>query len=170
MRLIQGIYILLGSNLGNKFENLQQARHMVHTRVGPVIRASSLYESEAWGETQQPDFLNQVLEVGSRFSHEVLLHSLQAIEQQMGKHKIGKWRERLIDLDILYYNNRIVKTKELTIPHPQIQYRNFTLLPLCELEAETWHPLLLKSHQQMLSESQDPLKVWKVADSAVADV
>ncbi len=168
MRLVQGIYILLGSNLGNRFENLQQARHRVHTLAGTVLRASSLYESEAWGETQQPDFLNQVLEIAPRLSHEALLQTLQSIEKQMGKHKIGKWRERLIDLDILYYGNRIVRTHELTLPHPQIQYRNFTLLPLCELAAEACHPLLLKSHQQLLTESQDPLKAWKVADSAVA--
>lgn len=161
MRLVQGIYLLIGSNIADRYRNIQEATRLVHEKIGKVVQASAVYESEAWGETDQPDFYNQVIEVETNLSHELLLRQLQEIEKILGKHKIGKWRERLIDLDILYYRNRIVKTNQLTIPHPEIQNRNFTLMPLCELAKEELHPLLLKSHQQLLQVSPDPLKVWK---------
>lgn len=159
-----GIYLLVGSNLGDRYRNIQQAIHLVQDRIGTIIKASSIYESEAWGETNQPDFYNQVVEVETGLSHEKLLHQVKEIEKTLGKNKIGKWRERLIDLDILYYRNRIVKTSQLIIPHPEIQNRNFTLMPLCEIAKDEVHPLLLKTHEQLWQESQDPLQVWKKKD------
>lgn len=159
-----GIYLLVGSNLGDRYRNIQQAIHLVQDRIGTIIKASSIYESEAWGEMNQPDFYNQVVEVETGLSHEKLLRQVQGIEKTLGKNKIGKWRERLIDLDILYYRNRIVKTSQLIIPHPEIQNRNFTLMPLCEIAKDEVHPLLLKTHEQLLQESQDPLRVWKKQD------
>lgn len=161
MRLIQGIYLLAGSNLGDRYNNLQNAIHLIHNHIGTITEKSAIYESEAWGETDQPDFFNQIIVVDTKLSHEALLQVLQKIEKTMGKNKIGKWRERLIDLDILYYRNRIVRTNQLTIPHPEIQNRNFVLLPMNEMAGEDLHPLLLKSHQQLLQESPDPLKVWR---------
>lgn len=161
MRLVKGIYLLAGSNLGDRYSNLQEATLLVKERIGTIKEASAVYESEAWGETNQPDFFNQAVEVETELSHEALLYALQEIEKTLGKYKIGKWRERLIDLDILYYRNRIVRTNQLTIPHPEIQNRNFTLMPLYEIAKNDVHPLLLKSHQQLLQESKDPLKVWK---------
>lgn len=164
MRLVKGIYLLVGSNLGDRHNNLQNAIHLISHHIGTVSEKSAIYESEAWGETNQPDFFNQVINIETELSHEALLHALQGIEKKLGKYKIGKWRERLIDLDILYYHNRIVRTNQLMIPHPEIQNRNFVLLPLCEIAGEDVHPILLKSHQQLLNESPDPLKVWRVSD------
>lgn len=161
MKLVQGIYLLIGANLGERVQNLARARQLLIETTGKIIGQSGLYETEAWGEADQPDFLNQVLKIEAKLSHEALLQKTQVIEQAMGKIKIGKWRERLIDIDILYYNNRVVRTPILTIPHPEIQNRNFTLGPLCEIAGDEVHPLLRKSHQQLLAESPDLLKVWK---------
>ncbi len=161
MRLVEGIYLLIGTNLGERLQNLAQARQLIGRMAGRIICQSGLYKTQAWGETNQPDFLNQVLQIKTRLSHEALLQQTQAIEQAMGKQKIGKWRERLIDVDILYYGNRIVSTPRLTLPHPQIPYRNFTLAPLCEIAPDQVHPLLRQSHQKLLAASPDPLKVWK---------
>lgn len=162
MRLVQGIYLLSGSNLGDRKRNLENALQLIQRRIGAVIKCSEVYGSKAWGEKDQPDFYNQVMEVETDIPHEPLLMQLQTIEKELGKLKVGKWRERLIDLDILYYRNRIVRTPQLIIPHPEIQNRNFTLKPLCEIAGEEVHPVLLKSHDQMLQESPDPLSVWKL--------
>lgn len=161
MKLVQGIYLLIGTNLGERVQNLAKARQLLAETAGKVISQSSLYETEAWGEIDQPDFLNQVLRIETVLSHEALLQKMQAVEQIMGKIKVGKWRERLIDIDMLYYGNRVVRTSVLTLPHPEIQNRNFTLEPLCEIAGEEVHPLLHKSHRQLLAESPDLLKVWK---------
>lgn len=169
MRLVQGIYLLSGSNLGDRKRNLENALQLIKGRVGAIINCSEVYGSKAWGETDQPDFYNQVMEVETNLSHEPLLMQLQTIEKELGKLKVGRWRERLIDLDILYYRNRIVKTPQLTIPHPEIQNRNFTLWPLCEIAGGDVHPVLLKSHDQMLQESPDPLSVWRLSERPVED-
>lgn len=159
VRLVQGIYVLLGSNLGDRRDNLQRALHHIGTKAGRILRTSAVYESQPWGEPDQPDFYNQVVEIDTPLPAEALLFALQAIEKAMGKHKLGKWRERLIDLDLLYYRNRIVRTGRLTVPHPEIQHRNFTLLPLCELVPDEMHPLLRLTHRQLLAASRDTLEV-----------
>lgn len=155
----------MGTNLGDRTQNLSQARQWLTATAGRIVEQTHLYETEAWGETLQPHFLNQVLRITTNVPHEVLLQKLQRIEQAMGKQKIGKWRERLIDIDILYYGNRVVRTPVLTLPHPEIQNRNFALVPLCEMVPEAMHPLLVKSHRQLLAESPDPLRVWKYSPS-----
>ena len=162
MLLIEGIYLLLGTNLGDRPINLQEARQRIEQLAGKVTDASAYYESEAWGVINQPNFYNQVLRIETTLSHEPLLRTLQAIEQQMGKVKLGHWRERVIDIDLLYYGNRRASTTFLSLPHPQIPNRRFTLLPLCEIAAEQVHPVLYQTHQQLLTQCPDLLQVWEV--------
>ncbi|MEM8965417.1 MAG: 2-amino-4-hydroxy-6-hydroxymethyldihydropteridine diphosphokinase [Bacteroidota bacterium] len=162
MKVIKGIYLLLGSNLEDRDENLQQARENIVQQVGGIICTSGIYETEAWGVLDQPLFYNQVVQIDTALGHEALLHVLQGIEQKIGKVKVGKWRERLIDIDLLYYGNRIVRTPTLTVPHPEIQNRRFTLAPLVELIPDELHPVLFQSHQKLLATTPDTLEVWKV--------
>ena len=162
MGVVSGIYVLLGSNLGPRLDNLALARQYLSQEAGVLKAASDIYETEAWGVEDQPLFLNQVIELDTAISHEPLLQILQQIEQKIGKVKVGKWRERLIDIDLLYYGNRLVRTGVLTLPHPEIQNRRFTLAPLAELIPEEKHPVLLRTHIQLLRQTADPLKVWKV--------
>lgn len=158
---MKGIYLLLGTNLGNRKENLEKAFQSIAEQIGSVEETSSLYETEAWGETEQPVFLNQVIKVKTNLSPEELLHHIQAIEQQMGRVRYRKWGERIIDIDILYYHDQIIRTKDLKVPHPGIPHRRFTLVPLCEIAVEVTHPALHKTQQELLNECTDPLKVWR---------
>ena len=156
------IYLLLGTNLGNRAANLRDAIRGVERAVGPVAEASAWYETAAWGVQEQPSFYNQVIRVNTSLSHEPLLLILQTLEQQLGKVKVGHWRERLIDLDILYYGYRRVRTPFLTLPHPEIPNRRFTLVPLCEIAPQFIHPVLGKTQQQLLDACKDTLEVRKI--------
>lgn len=164
MRVVEGIYLLLGSNLGDRNQNLRSAREHVGQKAGSVVRVSSIYETEAWGVLDQPLFYNQVLKIETQLEHEPLLHVLLSIEQKIGKVKVGKWRERLIDIDLLYYGNRLVRTSTLTLPHPEIPNRRFTLAPLVELVPNELHPELYQSHRKLLEITPDKLEVWKAKD------
>ena len=158
----QRIYLLLGTNLGDRAANLKQATQRIEELVGPVAESSSYYETAAWGVTDQPAFYNQVVRVETTLGHEAMLRTLQEIERQLGKVKVGHWRERLIDLDILYYGNRVVRTPWLTLPHPQIQYRRFTLVPLVELAPRFVHPVLGQTQRELLAGCADELAVTRV--------
>ena len=158
----QEIYLLLGTNLGDRAANLRTATQRIEQVAGPIVAASAWYETAAWGVLGQPSFYNQVVRVETSLGHEPLLHALQAIEQQLGKVKLGHWRERLIDLDILYYGNRLVCTPFLTLPHPELQNRRFTLVPLCEIAPQWVHPVLGKTQEQLLEECADGLGVRRV--------
>ncbi|MEM9833268.1 MAG: 2-amino-4-hydroxy-6-hydroxymethyldihydropteridine diphosphokinase [Bacteroidota bacterium] len=162
MKVIEGIYLLLGSNLEDRDRNIQRARENIVQQVGSIVHTSGIYETEAWGVLDQPLFYNQVVQIETQLGHEALLRALQEIEQKIGKVKVGKWRERLIDIDLLYYGNRIVHTQTLTVPHPEIQNRRFTLAPLVELIPNELHPVLFQSHKNLLETTQDTLEVWKV--------
>ena len=154
--------MLLGTNLGDRAANLRNATWHIEQAVGPVVQASSWYETEAWGVREQPSFYNQVIRVSTMLAPEPLLHTLQGIERQMGKVKVGHWRERLIDLDILYYGHRLVRTPFLTLPHPELQHRRFTLVPLCEIAPHFVHPVLGKTQEQLLEVCEDRLEVRRV--------
>lgn len=158
------VYLLLGTNLGDRSANLHDAVRRVEQTAGEVVAASSRYETAAWGVPDQPSFYNQVIRICTDLGHEPLLHALQATERRMGKVKLGRWRERLIDLDLLYYGYRLVQTPFLTLPHPELHRRRFTLVPLCEIAPQWIHPKLGKTQAQLLAECDDSLAVEKVGD------
>lgn len=157
--MINGVYILSGSNLGDRMANLAHALQAIEKQAGTLISQSQLYETAAWGLEEQPSFLNQVIEIQTALSPETLLSCLLGIEKQMGRERKQKWGERLIDLDILYYGDLVTESSLLQIPHPHIAERRFTLVPLCELAPLLPHPLLGKTQLQLLKECPDPLEV-----------
>lgn len=155
---MKNIFLLLGSNLGNKSDNLQLAIDLLSSFFHTTQR-SHLYESEPWGIEEQPIFYNQVIKGHSLLSPEDLLQAVLEVEQQMGRERKQKWGERLIDIDILYYGEQICDQPDLQIPHPQIQNRRFTLVPLCEIAPGLAHPIFKKTQAQLLEICPDQLNV-----------
>jgi 2-amino-4-hydroxy-6-hydroxymethyldihydropteridine diphosphokinase len=107
----------------------------------------------------QPIFLNQVIAVETKLSAQRVLQDILKIELVLGRIRGQRWGSRVIDIDILYYNNDIIHSEDLQVPHPYIQERNFTLIPLAEIAADYIHPIFKKTNKELLDESKDPLKV-----------
>ena len=158
-RRMKGKYLILGTNLGNKMKNLETAISLIRQQVGHISAMSSIYESEAWGYTSQPSFLNQVIQIETELNPQELLDGILSIELQMGRVRFDKWHERLIDIDILFYDDEIIRQENLVVPHIEIPNRKFTLVPLCELAANEIHPGLQKSLSDLLKDNSDPLRV-----------
>lgn len=159
LRSMAKVYLLTGGNVGDSLSTLQKANELIRDRVGRIIKSSSVYKTAAWGKTDQDDFLNQVLEVETSLSPEDLMDALLKIEIDLGRKRIEKYGPRIIDLDILFYDDLVLKSERLTIPHPQIQFRRFVLQPLNELEPALFHPVLEKSIDELLKECPDLLEV-----------
>ena len=156
---MQGIYLSLGTNLGNREENLLKAKELLNAYGIVVAKESCIYQTAAWGKADQPQFLNQVIMVSTKLSPAQLLVRINQVEQEMGRVRKEKWGERLIDIDILYYQDEIVDDPELKIPHPEIQNRRFVLVPLAEIATEEIHPILQKTQRQLLESVKDDLTV-----------
>ncbi|MDX1627089.1 MAG: 2-amino-4-hydroxy-6-hydroxymethyldihydropteridine diphosphokinase [Fulvivirga sp.] len=162
--MMDGIYLLLGTNLGDKKKNLKHAIELIKEKTGPVIAFSSIYKTAAWGIEDQPDFFNQVVTINSELDPEELLNTLHQIEKQLGRVRKEKWGARRIDIDILYYNNQVIDTKNLQVPHPGIADRRFTLEPLVELAPDFVHPALNKTNKRLLDECRDDLRVDRLEE------
>ena len=135
------MYIGLGSNLGNKSQNIARALELIEALVGVNInKKSSLYVTAPWGKTDQDDFINQVIEIETNLSPLELLHELQKIEIKLGRHRDVKWGPRSIDLDILLYGNETIDLEELQVPHPYLMQRLFVLIPLAEIAPQMEFP------------------------------
>lgn len=155
------VFLLLGSNLGVREDNLLIAKDLVATEIGFVVQESSIYETEPWGNLDQPNFLNQVLVVKTIFDAEVVLKFALEIENVIGRERKGHWTERVIDIDVLYFNSDILDLPGLKVPHPQIQNRLFTLIPLAEIAPNFEHPVLNLDHVMLLHLCKDTLGVKK---------
>ena len=147
--------------MGDRFENLDKTRELISGSCGSIILSSSVFETAAWGKTDQPDFLNQALLLETPLSAVDLLRSLLAIEQKMGRFRGEKYGPRIIDIDMIFFNDDIVDLPDLKIPHPQMQNRRFVLTPLAEIAPNLIHPVLGRSMTQLLSECPDQLAVNK---------
>jgi 2-amino-4-hydroxy-6-hydroxymethyldihydropteridine diphosphokinase len=155
-------YLLIGGNEGDRRLHLATARAGITTAGGRILLASSLYETAAWGKTDQADFLNQALEVSTVQDAPQWLATLLAIEEKMGRRRLEKYGSRIIDIDILFFNNSIIRDERLTIPHPEIQYRRFALAPMEEIAPFYTHPVLNRTVRELLADCSDPLTVKKV--------
>lgn len=162
---MEGIFLLLGSNLGDKLSHLSQSITEIEEKIGTIEKVSSIYETAAWGKTDQPSFYNQVIKISTSLKPFQLLEKILQIEHDIGRKRFEKWGARIIDIDLLYYKNEIFASQELTIPHPQIQYRKFTLIPLCEIAQNFIHPTLKVTQQQLLEQCDDLLEVVKLDTS-----
>jgi 2-amino-4-hydroxy-6-hydroxymethyldihydropteridine diphosphokinase len=154
-------YLLIGGNLGDRIENLKRAENAIKEKAGLVRASSAIYETEAWGVREQDAYLNQALELETGLAPKQLLETVLQIEERMGRIRAEKYGPRIIDIDILLYNNEAIKLNGLTIPHPQLEYRRFALQCLDDIAANRIHPLLHKTIHQLLAECTDPLAVNK---------
>jgi 2-amino-4-hydroxy-6-hydroxymethyldihydropteridine diphosphokinase len=152
----------LGSNLGNSKVQFMIAQRLIEERIGKITLASSFYTSAAWGFTDQPDFLNQVIEVETILKARIVLEKALEIETEMGRVRNVLFGPRTIDIDILFFNSDIVNMRMLTIPHPLMQQRRFVLAPLAEILPKFVHPILEKNIKQLLKECDDTLNVQKI--------
>lgn len=160
MKKLRTIYLHTGSNLGNRESYLAQARTLIEQRVGVISKASHMYETEAWGIEDQPDFLNQALEIKTELIPEELLFHVKKIEKDIGRKENKKWYERIIDIDILFYEDQSICTEQLKIPHPHCHERMFVLIPLMEIAGDFIHPKLNQTIEELYIECKDPLEVF----------
>ena len=159
-------YLLTGGNLGNRLNNLEQARKLIEQYCGRIVRQSSVYETAAWGFKEQPDFYNQALQIETELSAAELMKTILMTEEKMGRKREIKMGPRIIDIDILLFNDEIIYEPHLTIPHERLHERRFALMPLAEIAPGVIHPIFKKSITQLLSESTDTLDVNKIPQTS----
>ena len=154
-------FLLIGTNIGQRVDNLQKAKTYLTKFDIKITKASSVYESAAWGIENQNDFLNQVLKIETQMGPWELLETALSVEKKMGRQRKEKWAERIIDIDILYFDEVIIKSFDLQIPHPGIPDRKFTLEPLCEIAGDMVHPDSGFTQKELLKQCRDELWVRK---------
>jgi 2-amino-4-hydroxy-6-hydroxymethyldihydropteridine diphosphokinase len=159
---MNSIFLLLGSNLGNRQSFLQEAIKLIELHIAPVIKSSSIYETQSWGKTDAPDYLNQVVILKADISADEVLRKILAIELILGRKREEKWGSRTIDIDILFYGTEIINKEGLHVPHPELHKRRFTLEPLAEIAPDFLHPVLNKVILLIKNELKDSLIVKKL--------
>jgi 2-amino-4-hydroxy-6-hydroxymethyldihydropteridine diphosphokinase len=156
-------YLLIGGNLGDRLAFLQKANKLIEQKCGSIAKNSSIFETSAWGLTQQPSFYNQAIEVHTQLTPEILMRTLLSIEELIGRKRSIKMGPRVIDIDILLYNTDIIQTPFVTIPHLHLTERRFALTPLAEIAPNVIHPVTNKTVKQLLAECTDTLDVNKIS-------
>lgn len=159
---MNNVYLLLGSNLGDRELFLQQTVKLIAEQVSPVVKLSSIYETQSWGKTNLPDYLNQVVLLQTNMPARVILEKILAIEIFLGRKREEKWGSRNIDIDILFYGDKIINEADLIIPHPELHKRRFTLEPLNEIAPDFTHISFNKTILQLKNELKDDLIVKKL--------
>ncbi len=153
--IMNKVYLQLGSNIEDRILNITRAIEEIKNNIGNIILDSKLYESSAWGVTNQADFLNKVICIETNLNPEEILSATQKIERLIGRKEREKWAQREIDIDILFYNNQEIKKRNLSIPHPLIQDRLFVLYPLNEIAKDFIHPSYNKNISELLKNCND---------------
>jgi len=157
------LYLLLGSNLGDRKKHLSTALDLIRELIGPVIRVSSIYETEPWGFSSENYFFNMVVQVGTFVLPREVMLKIGEIEETFGRKRQGRsYSSRTMDVDILFYDDLVMKGEELQIPHPLIQERRFVLVPLNEIATDLIHPVFQKSIGELFNNCPDTKKVRKL--------
>jgi len=159
------LYLLLGSNLGEKKKQVNEAMDLIATMIGPVTMRSSLYETEPWGFSSEEFFLNRALQVLTFLSPEEVMQKIRGIEMIFGRERSGSgYSSRTLDIDILFYDDLVLNQETLIIPHPRIQDRKFALVPLDEIAHELIHPVLRKTIRELLRNCSDSGDIRKLKE------
>jgi 2-amino-4-hydroxy-6-hydroxymethyldihydropteridine diphosphokinase len=156
---MNGVYLIIGGNMGDRLALIQETVDRIDAKIGSILKKSRIYETAAWGKTDQPSFLNQVLYVHTSLTVFETLALCLEIEKQLGRVRGQKWESRLVDIDILYFNDDVVNQPNVKIPHAHLQDRRFVLVPLCEIAPDYIHPVFLKSNYELLARCDDRLDV-----------
>ncbi len=159
------VYLSLGSNLGNKIQNLQIAKSEIELQIGKIISTGGIYETEPWGFENEHWFLNTVIEIETDYNALEVLKICLQIEENMGRIRDASQNEytaRIIDIDLLFFDNEIINLPELSVPHPHIQSRNFVLYPLAEIAENYIHPKLNMPIKVLLEKSKDDTQIKKI--------
>jgi len=158
--MMNKVYVSLGGNLGDRDQNLLKAKGLLEKRIGAITGCSSIYETEPWGFKSTDMFLNQVLIIETDQDPQSLLINILEIEDLLGrKRSIDGYSSRPMDIDILFYQDKVIRDKHLQVPHPRLHKRMFNLLPLNEVDGSFIHPVFNKSVGQLLQECPDKMKV-----------
>jgi 2-amino-4-hydroxy-6-hydroxymethyldihydropteridine diphosphokinase len=152
-------YLLLGSNMGNREAFLSKALIEIDAKIGKIIKKSKTYQTEPWGEKEQEDFLNIAVEIETKLKPKKILEKIHEIEKLLDREETYKWGPREIDIDILFYGEEMISEVDLTIPHPFIHERKFTLIPLSEIAPELYHPIMGANILDLLMECEDQSEV-----------
>lgn len=158
-------YLITGGNMSRREEQLAFAAKLIEERCGSIIDRSSLYETAAWGKTDQNSFLNQALVLETTLSARDLLNEILYIESLMGRDRAEKYGPRIIDIDIIFFNHQVINEPRLVIPHPEMASRRFVLEPLNQVIPAYIHPILYKTVSELLTECNDQLPVKKFITS-----
>jgi len=163
---MQQVVLGLGGNIGDTKSFLAQAIHFIDQEIGAVKLKSSLYQTKAWGVENQSDFINMVLQLETLLDPYEVLEASLAIEQKIGRDRLGKkkWTERIIDIDVLFYEDKIMNAPQLILPHDYIQERNFVLYPLTEILPDLIHPVLLKTVRELKEKTRDKQSIIVLSD------
>lgn len=155
-------YLLLGTNLGNRTENLSKATAAIRMFLGRVEVQSHIYETEPWGKPHQPLFYNQAIKITTPCSPLETLHLIKQVEFLLGRDRSEKWSPRIIDIDILFFDEIAIESPVLTIPHAHIADRKFTLEPLREIAPDLVHPVLHQTITELFLTCKDELNAKPV--------
>ncbi len=159
------IYLSLGSNQGDRIENLREAVKNIEKQIGQTIKVSSYYETEPWGFTDDTNFINQVIKIKSDLTPDTILEKSLEIEKVLGRKRLPskqRYSSRNIDIDVLFIDDMVIDTENLTVPHAHIHKRNFVLQPMCEIDSSFVHPTMQKKISQLTEECVDDMRVCKV--------
>lgn len=158
------VFLGLGTNMGNRRKNLNDAVSGINEQIGEVVKISSVYETEPWGFKSDSQFLNTVIKVETGLNPTAVLEAIRRIELFLGRVRSGnQYSSRIIDIDILFFEDRVIDSDDLKVPHPKLQERKFVLVPLCEIEPEKVHPVLNKTLAYLLEVCEDGSEVKKIS-------